>query len=341
MPDRQKPHRPPVVVVSTFSGIGGSSEGYAMAGCDVRAAVEFHPKAAEIYRLNHPDTVVIQADIRNIHAEAIYAAAGTTEIDILDGSPPCSAFSSNDTNSKKTKFGNIVNYRGIKQRVDNLWDEQIRLISEIKPKIAVIENVPAMTHKHIRPLLNNYIIQIENLGYRVSSRIMDASMFGCATMRKRLITIAIRHDIDTGQELHPRMGTVRTAIKDVIMPEPSEADLREADMMLCPYVINGIKYTTPGTRFVDNTGTGINSFVINKGRPLPTIVANGCIMFDKDKDRVMTIREIARCQGYDSEIRWADNLSYNMKIEHLGRTVPPGMMRTIATHIREEVLPRP
>src|SRR4051812_44336460 len=81
--------------ISTFSGIGGSSYGYKLAGFDVVAAVEFLDYQSNNYRLNHANTLLLQQDIRTIDALELLQQLNIKqyELDLLDGSPPCSSFS--------------------------------------------------------------------------------------------------------------------------------------------------------------------------------------------------------------------------------------------------------
>ena len=82
-------------VVSTFSGCGGSSLGYKLAGLNVVWANEFVEAAQEVYKLNHKNTILNKEDIRTLAAENILneTKLDVGEIDILDGSPPCASFS--------------------------------------------------------------------------------------------------------------------------------------------------------------------------------------------------------------------------------------------------------
>lgn len=82
-------------VVSLFSGGGGSSLGYAMAGFEVVAASEFVPAARATYSLNFPQTPIIVDDVRKVAPHDIMALTGIDvgELDVLDGSPPCASFS--------------------------------------------------------------------------------------------------------------------------------------------------------------------------------------------------------------------------------------------------------
>ena len=322
-------------VISTFSGIGGSSTGYKLAGCDVLAAVEFIPEAAKIYSANNPTTSVIQKDIRQITGKELLEAAGVKHIDILDGSPPCSAFSPlGKTNRKRTKFGMAADYRGVWQRVDNLWDEQIRLISEIKPTAIVIENVPAMGQKAHLPLLQNYLIQIKQLGYNIAARIMDASYYGCATARERLIVIGVKGNQKPSHP-KPRKRLTLGMIKSKF-PTNTKFDLYEANVWgQAPCTQNVFAHSSSAEHYAKKMKYGFSYSVCNELRPIPTLVAGGNIMMWEEKKRMFTIPEIMCIMGFTEphEFKWLKDMSMGKKVEHLGRCVPPGMMKCIAEHV--------
>ena len=80
-------------VISTFAGGGGSSTGYRLAGGKILCINEFVEEAQNTYKENYPDTPILPGDIKKLSGKDFLDIAGTTDIDILDGSPPCSAFS--------------------------------------------------------------------------------------------------------------------------------------------------------------------------------------------------------------------------------------------------------
>ena len=82
-------------VISTFAGGGGSSTGYRLAGGKVIAINEFVEEAIKTYSTNFPDTKIISGDIKKLKGEDFLETANLKagELDIIDGSPPCSAFS--------------------------------------------------------------------------------------------------------------------------------------------------------------------------------------------------------------------------------------------------------
>ena len=86
-------------VISTFAGGGGSSTGYRLAGGKVLVINEFVEEAQKTYAENYPDTVILPGDIKELNGKDFLDAAGVGvgEIDILDGSPPCSALTSKTT----------------------------------------------------------------------------------------------------------------------------------------------------------------------------------------------------------------------------------------------------
>ena len=82
-------------VISTFAGGGGSSTGYRLAGGRILCINEFVEEAQNTYRENYPDTLILPGDIKKLSGKDFLDATGigVGELDILDGSPPCSAFS--------------------------------------------------------------------------------------------------------------------------------------------------------------------------------------------------------------------------------------------------------
>ena len=132
-------------VVSTFSGGGGSCLGYRMAGYRVLYASEFIPEAQKTYRFNHPGVYLDTRDIRQVTPESILEIVGKWpgEIDLLDGSPPCCAFSV--CGKREKGWGKSHAYSDKAQRVDDLFFEYTRLLKGLRPKVFVAENVKGLT----------------------------------------------------------------------------------------------------------------------------------------------------------------------------------------------------
>jgi DNA (cytosine-5)-methyltransferase 1 len=219
-------------VVSTFSGAGGSCLGYRMAGCRVLWANEFVPAAQEVYKLNHPSSVLNTADIRMLQASDVLAEIGLErgEIDILDGSPPCAAFS---TAGKRARgWGEIKAYSDTEQRVDDLFFEYARILEGLQPRAFVAENVAGLVRGRAKGYFKLILRRLKECGYQVRASVLDASWLGVPQARKRLIFIGMRDDLGIRPEFPkplPYQYTMKDALdSDVIsfiMGDASHAQL--------------------------------------------------------------------------------------------------------------------
>ena len=120
-------------VISLFSGTGGSSLGYKLAGLKVLLSNEFVEAAWECYEANFPGTVCLHEDIRKLTGDIILSKVGLKkgELDVLDGSPPCASFST--AGKREKKWGTVTKYSDVEQRVDDLLFEYARILGEIQP----------------------------------------------------------------------------------------------------------------------------------------------------------------------------------------------------------------
>lgn len=186
-----------LTVVSTFAGCGGSSTGYRMAGYRVLWANEFVPMAQASYRANWPNTILDCRDIKKVTAADILRATGLRkgELDVLDGSPPCQAFS---TAGKRARgWGEERKYEhGASQKNEDLFQEYIRLLRGLMPRAFVAENVSGL----VKGVAKGYFVEIlrgmKAAGYRVEARIVDAQWCGVPQTRQRVIFVGVRGDLD-------------------------------------------------------------------------------------------------------------------------------------------------
>jgi len=183
-------------VVSTFSGCGGTCLGYEMAGFKILWASEFIPAAQEVYRLNHPETILDTQDIRQVTGASILKQLGLRqgEVDVLEGSPPCAAFST--SGRREHHWGQVVSYSDTKQRVDDLFDEFIRIVSEVQPKVFVAENVSGLVKGVAKGYFKGILASMRQLNYRVEARLLNAAWLGVPQSRERLFFLGVRNDLD-------------------------------------------------------------------------------------------------------------------------------------------------
>lgn len=188
--------------IDLFSGCGGLSQGLTDAGYRVLAAVEVDQKACETYRANHQNVELLPEDIRRVSAAKLMRRAGLKkgELDLLAGCPPCQGFSTLRARNGRAAAADPRN---------DLIDEFARLALALRPKMIMMENVPALAR------YEKFIDFVERLtanGYRVTSKVLDVSHFGVPQRRKRLILSASRVGDPLLAAEAPARMTVREAI---------------------------------------------------------------------------------------------------------------------------------
>lgn len=185
-----------LVGISLFSGTGGSSLGTRMAGFDIRFASEFVEEARESYLGNFPDSHVDGRDVRELTGDDILEIAGVDEgeLDLFEGSPPCSPFST--IGSREKKWGEESKYSNTAQRTDDLFYEYLRLLKDVKPKTFIAENVMGLTIGKAKGYLKQIVRDLAAVGYKVKVAILDAADYGVPQDRKRLIITGVRNDIN-------------------------------------------------------------------------------------------------------------------------------------------------
>lgn len=195
-------------VASTFAGGGGSCTGYEMAGFEVVWANEFIPAAQDTYRINHPMTILDGRDIKKVTPEEILAQLGIAkgELDLFDGSPPCQAFSS--AGKREKGWGQGKKYEnGITQNNEELFNEYIRLLRGLMPKVFIAENVKGLTFGAAKVKMGEAQLDVFNKqdetilhmlmdsGYLVEWRVLDAKDYGVPQTRNRVIFMGVRKDL--------------------------------------------------------------------------------------------------------------------------------------------------
>ena len=146
----------PLTAADLFSGIGGFSKGFEMAGYRTLLAIDSDPKAAAIYRANFPETKLLVSPIESLSDDEILNALGGATVDVLFGSPPCQGFSS----AGKRKPGDPRN---------QLFRQFIRAAALLRPHFVVMENVPQLASLQGGAFLREIVASLERTGYPEAS----------------------------------------------------------------------------------------------------------------------------------------------------------------------------
>lgn len=179
----------------TFVCGGGSTMGYKLAGFDHIGGVEIDPKVADVYRTNHNPKHLFVQDIREFNKREDLPAE-LYDLDLLDGSPPCSSFSMAGNREKdwgkKKQFREGQEY----QRLDDLVFEYVKTIGKLKPKVALLENVKGLIQGNAKVYAKSMKTAFESHGYRVQVFLLNAASMGVPQKRERVFFIGLRNDFD-------------------------------------------------------------------------------------------------------------------------------------------------
>ncbi|MCK5320265.1 DNA (cytosine-5-)-methyltransferase [Candidatus Parcubacteria bacterium] len=164
-------------IIELFAGAGGTALGMENAGIKHVLLNEFDKYACETLRMNKPNWNVSEDDVKNLKFKKGQA-------DIVQGGFPCQTFS----------------YAGKKMGLEDirgtLFFEFARCVKEVKPKIAVGENVKGLLSHDNGRTFKTMISVLEEIGYRVKYKILRSQYLDVSQKRERLIIIGVRNDLD-------------------------------------------------------------------------------------------------------------------------------------------------
>jgi DNA (cytosine-5)-methyltransferase 1 len=170
-------------VVDLFCGAGGLSHGFLQAGYQVVFGTDIDPTFGQTFLASHPDAKFVAKAIQDLKADDILKATGLRagELDVLVGGPPCQGYS-------------VYNHgRGLQDPRAGLFKEYLRIVSGLRPKWLVMENVTGLTSIAGGQLLRQIVAEIEDAGYEnVKYQILKAEQFGVPQERRRIVFIANR-----------------------------------------------------------------------------------------------------------------------------------------------------
>lgn len=181
-------------VFSCFACGGGSTMGYKLAGFDVLGCNEIDPKMIEAYKVNHKPKYaylepIQEFKLREDLPKELY------ELDILDGSPPCSSFSM--VGNRGEDWGKEKKFREgqAEQVLDTLFFDFIDLAKKLQPKVVIAENVKGLLLGDARSYVSRIYEEFDAAGYIVQHWLFDASTMGVPQKRERVFFVALRKDL--------------------------------------------------------------------------------------------------------------------------------------------------
>ena len=315
-------------VVSTFSGCGGSSLGYKMAGFRVLLAVDFDDNSMETYRANFPGTRTFHGDIKDLSVRKLLEICGLEagELDVLDGSPPCQGFS-------------MQGKRRMADSRNRLFMEYVRLLRGTRPRAFVMENVSGMVKGKMRVVFTEIFRELKASGYWVSAAVLNSMRYGVPQARERIIFVGTRNDLKT-EPTFPRPTSRPISVTRALegCPVDEEMVLPEGFLSeVLPRLRQGespARYHPKGHHFSTRRNkSDMPSFTISRtfGKTLSGII-------HPTEPRFHTISELKRLSSFPDDFVFVG--TFTEKWNRIGNTVPPLFMRAIAEHVRRTILER-
>lgn len=328
-------------LISLFSGCGGLDLGFERAGFDIPVANEFDKTIWETFKVNHPNTNLIEGDIRQVTKTDMEQYI-QGDVDGIIGGPPCQSWS---------EAGSL---KGIEDERGQLFFDYIRILKDFKPKFFLAENVSGMLANRHSKAVQNILQMFEDAGYTVSLTLVNAKDYGVAEERKRVFYIGFRKDLDVNFTF-PKGSTEddnkKITLRDIIW------DLQESAVPSGPknhhnsQAVNNNEYFTGAYSPIFMSRNRVKSWdeqaftVQASGRQCqlhpqaPKMIKHGkndCRFVEGSEYlyRRMTIREVARIQGFPDDFQFIyedTNNAYKM----IGNAVPVNLAYEIAVAIKE------
>ena len=355
------------LALSLFSGAGGLDIGIRNSGFSVLACVERDPFCCETLRANITNealnTVVIEDDIRKVEPTALMSklALKSGQLDLLFGGPPCQAF------SQIGKRLSIHDERGM------LLFEMVRFARTLQPKVILIEQVKGLLNAHDHNgvpggVFAMLIEELEELGYKVKSKVILAADYGVPQMRQRVFIVATRDEItftfpepthSSVENIKPMFGLpIHRTVGDVIsaLPTPAPREtlgVEDSHIDITPagdrYRIHGVpegehlaaQYHLPVEQRQKLTKKDTTKFRRMTYQSPAITLRCGEIFFHPTEDRYLTVREYMRIHTFPDSyilkgaIRGRSGQVKNLdQYRQIANSVPP----LLAQHLGQAVM---
>ena len=163
--------------------------GYKLAGYEHLGGVEIDPKVAAVYKANHKPKHLYVEDIRAFN-ERTDLPDELFNLDLLDGSPPCSSFSMAGSREKGWGKEKVFREGQAHQRLDDLVFTYVDTIAKLRPKVAILENVKGILAGNAKAYSKEIVKRLREHGYTVQVFCLNAATMGVPQMRERAFFIA-------------------------------------------------------------------------------------------------------------------------------------------------------
>ena len=318
-------------VFSCFACGGGSTMGYKLAGCEVLGCNEIDPRMNKVYVENHNPKYNYLEDIRDFNKredlpEELY------NLDILDGSPPCTTFST--VGKREESWGIKKKFREgqVEQTLDDLSFVFIETVAKLMPKCVIMENVEGLIKGEAWGYVKKIYNQFHDVGYKVRHWLLKGENMGIPQQRHRVFFIALRNDIDFPlDKLDMTFNYEPVYYKDIKTGDGETPT--EYQKSLLDLAKNGDENMGCIYFRLHGKETGFSDKIVWDNDIMQTITANGKIFRGKDKTKIST-EDIINGSTFPQDYNFIDE-----KPRYIcGMSVPPIMIKRIVNRLIESTI---
>ena len=301
--------------VEICAGAGGQAIGLDLAGFEHVALVEYEREYCDVLKANRPDWNVICGDVRAFDGHPYKG------VDLLAGGVPCPPFS-----AASKQLG--------ESDERDLFPEAIRLVSEIRPRAVMLENVRGFLDPKFDEYRKRILSSIAQLGYSVSIKLLNASDYGVPQLRPRIVIVGIRNDEPGNFEYPPPSGepapTVGVALHDLMAKngwKGADEWTEKADK-IAPTVVGGSKKhggpdLGPARARRAWAELGVDGLGVASDAPPPDF--SGIPRLTKEM--------LSRIQGFPPE--WDFGRKKTSACRMIGNAFPPPVAQAVGLQIRK------
>lgn len=311
-------------VFGTFVCGGGSTMGYKLAGFTHLGGVEIDKEVATVYKENHKPKYLFNEDIRDFNKRTDLPSE-LFNLDLLDGSPPCSTFSM--AGSREKAWGKEKQFREGQtvQTLDDLVFVYCNTIIKLQPKVFLLENVKGIIQGNAKLYSKKIVEKMTKAGYFVQVFCLNAASMGVPQKRERVFFIGYRKDLNFPKlklEFNESIITLGHCLKEFegIYKESLTANQKNL-WQLCKEGETFGKYTPKGSSFGQHK---VNS-------------KDACVTLSTKSDCCFHYSEKRQLQDDEVKIIGTYPMDYVFKYLQpkylIGMSVPPVMTAQIANQI--------
>lgn len=320
--------------VDLFSGAGGLSLGFEMAGFNNVFSVEYDKKIAESYKKNFPTHTLLVKDIQEITDDELIKLQHNQEVDVVIGGPPCQGFS----------LAGRIGRSFVEDKRNYLFKEFARVVKIIDPKMFVMENVARMISHNKGQTILEIKTEFESLGYNVQYKVLQAADYGVPQKRQRIFIVGTKNKEFNFPTPIGTTITVKEAIGDLPPLKsgersevPNHFSMNHSSQMLkkMSYIGDGGNRNQIPEDLRPKTGDIRKYIRYDSQKPSVTVTGDMRKIFHYEQNRALTPRELARLQSFpDSFIFEGNSISIQQQI---GNAVPPLLGYAVAKQVKESL----